>query len=378
MAASAARSQNPMQNCLNDIQHRFYSVQEKICGLCSTDNKVYAFLVIGRVLQTAALVSLAASIAFAFAVGPVSLIAAIPAIALGVLGTYVAGNPQELNGLLQMNRPFVPGQPIGLINSGNNCWLNSGLQLLIHSPSFHRRLRQIPEFSQFLDNYTAAQTSYQKVASSIDTHAIRQFLSRKTAGQITADHTQEDAAQLFEYLFQGPNAIHQFEQQCDGGAPEVRREPMIQIDLNPNLRPHFQQLFNDYFDYRSHIGQHIQLFFQRAPDDLLIQAKRFYQQIDPTSGVLVQGKIDDRLDVPEKLTLPDRFVRSRQSQDYLCDGFTVHNGASHDGGHYTCYLKVQNVWWYLSDSTVYEVPARQALEAMAGGYIFHYSKQNPS
>ncbi len=374
MAISTVVSQNPIQNCLNDIQHRFYSVQEKICGLCSTDSKVYAFLVIGRVLQAAALVSLAASIAFTFMVGPVSLIASIPAIALGILGTYIAGNPQELNDLLQMSRPFVPGQPVGLINSGNNCWLNSSLQLLVNSPSFHRRMRQIPEFSQFLDAYTTTRSGYQKVASNIDTHAIRQFLSRETAGQITTSHTQEDSAQLFEFLFQGPNAIYQFEQRLDGGVPALRREPMIQIDLSPHPLPNFQQLFNNYFDYRSNIGQHIQLFLEQAPDDLLIQAKRFYQQIDPTSGALLQGKINDRLDVSPRLNFPDRFVRSRQAQEYICDGFTIHYGASQDIGHYTCYLKVGNAWWYLSDSNVYEVPERQAFEAMADGYIFHYSK----
>jgi hypothetical protein len=374
VANSLSQIWGPMIDCLNDIRHRLYCIQREICGLCNTDSKVYAFLVIGRALQAAALVSFAVSIAFTFMIGPVFLIAAIPAIAIGVLGTYVAGNPQELNNIVQMGRPFVPGQPVGLINSGNNCWLNSSLQLLVNSPSFHCRMRQIPEFSQFLDNYAAARTGYQKVASSIDTHAIRQFLCRETAGQITDDHTQDDSAQLFEFLFQGLNAIYQFEQQLDGAAPTMRCEPMIQIDLNPNPRLNFQQLFNNYFDYRSNIGQQIQLFFQRPPDELLIQAKRFYQQIDPTSGALLQGKINDRLDVSEKLTLSDRFVRSRQAQEYSCDGFSIHHGSSQDGGHYTCYLKIGDVWWYASDSTIYEVPARQALDAMAYGYIFHYSK----
>jgi hypothetical protein len=363
---------NPMQNCLNDIQHQFYRVQDKICGLCSTDSKVYALLVIGRILQAAALVSLVASVTYAFVVGPISLIAAIPAITLGVLGTYIAGKPQELNDLLQMGRPFVPGQPVGLINGGNDCWLNSSLQLLVNSPSLHRRMHQIPEFSQFLDAYNANRAGYKKVANNIDTHAIRQFLNHETGGQITDDFMQADSAQLFEYLFQGPNAPFQFQQQLDGGAPTVRREPMIQIDLDPRLN--FQQLFNNYFDYRSNIGQHIQLFFQHAPDDLLIQAKRFYQQIDSTTGSLLQGKINERLDISERLTLGARCVPSGQAQDYFCDGFSIHHGLSQNGGHYTCYLKVKNVWWYLSDSTVYEVPASQALEAMKDGYIFHYSK----
>jgi len=379
MATSFFVSLDPIESCLNGIQHRFYDMQKKVFNECNTENKVHAFLIIGRVLQAAALLSFPISIACTFLVGPIFLIASVPAVALGVLGTYVADHPQQLIHFLQ-TRPFGLEQPVGLINSGNNCWLNSSLQLLINAPSFHQRLHRIPEFSQFLDRYAAAQKQFQKAAATIDTHAIRQFLSRETAGQITADHVQEDPAQFFEYLFGNPNALYQFEQQLDGAAPVIRSEPMIQIDLGSHPRLKFQQLFNNYFNYHSEMGQHIQLFLQRPPDALLIQVKRFYQQMDPISGVLMLRKINDPLDAPEKLTLFDRFVRSRQGQDYICDGFTIHHGESQDNGHYTCYLKTGGAWWYLSDSTVHEVPECQALQAMTGGYIFHYSgkQQKPT
>lgn len=376
MAASSAISANPMQNCLNDIQHKFYSVQEKICGLCSTDSKVYAFLILGRVLQASALVSFAASIAFTFIVGPISLLASIPAVALGILGTYIAGNPEETNDQFQMGRPFVPGQPVGLRNGANDCWLNSGLQILVNSPTLQRRLRQIPEFSQFLDAYAAARGDYQKIAKNIDTHAIRRFLSIETAGQITDDYTQADAAQLFEYLFQGANFLYQFDQQMNGGAPVPRREQMISVDLGGNPGPNFQQLFNNFFDYQTDLGQRIQLFFPRLPDDLLIQAKRFYQRVDSTSGVLQQGKIVDPIEVTERLVIPVQYVRNGETSEYHCDGFSIHNGASLDAGHYTCYIKRQDTWWYCSDTRVYEVSQNQALAAMKHGYFFHYSRNS--
>ncbi len=374
MAASMTISQNPIQSCFNQVQHKLYSVQKKICNLCSTDTKVYSFLIIGRVLQAAALIAFVASVAVTFTVGAIALSGVIPAIALGVLGTHIAGNPRELHDLLQIGRPFVPGQPVGLYNSGNDCWLNSSLQLLGNSPAFQGRLRQIPEFSRFLDNYAIAQSGHQKVSKNIDTHLIRGFLSRETAGQVSDGSSQEDAAQLFEYLFQGPHAIYQLDQQVDGGIPTHRREPMIQIDLSSDPRPSFQQLFNHYFDHHTQTGQHLQLFFPRPPNELLIQAKRFYQRLDPVSGALQQGKIDDPLNISERLMLPNRFVRTGESPEYTCDGFTIHYGSSQDGGHYATYIKKGSVWWYCADSAVYEVPARQALAAMKGGYIFHYSR----
>ena len=239
-------------------------------------------------------------------------------------------------------------------------------------------MRQIPEFSQFLDSYTAARNNHQKVAINIDIGAIRQFLSRATAGQITAGALQEDAAQFFEYFFQGPHATHQLEQQLNGNAsipPIIRNEPMIQIDLGTAPCPNFQQLFNDYFDYRSNIGQRIQLFFPRRPDQLLIQAKRFYQQIS-ANGSFQSGKIVNPINVSERLTLPSRFVRTGEDSEYVCDGFLIHHGANLDGGHYTSYIKVgtTNTWWYCSDTTVYEVSSQEALAAMKDGLIFHYSR----
>jgi len=373
--ATTAAAKNPTRNWFYDIQQKIYSFQEKFCGQCSTDNKIYAFLILGRVLQAAAILTFGASIAFAFTAGPIALLATIPAIAMGVLGTFAVGNPQEFNEMLQIARPFVPGQPIGLMNVGNNCWLNSSLQLLTNTPAFHARMRQIPQLSDFLNAYQVNGDSYQKVARNIDTNVIRQFLSRETGGLISESNRQEDAAQFFEYFFQGQHAIHRLDQHIDQGDPIVRREPLLQINLGESSRPSFQELFNSYFDHSSDLGQRIQLFFQRAPIDLFVQANRFYQRTD-TSGALQQGKIVDPIDIPERLALPNRFIRSGENAEYLCDGFSIHNGSSLDGGHYVCYVKRQDKWWYCSDTTVYEVAKGQALDAMKHGYLFHFAKAN--
>ncbi len=376
MSASTSVTQNPPKNFLNDIQHKIYSVHEKIFGLCSTDSKIYAFLILGRVLQTVALISFAVSIAFTFTVGPIALLGVIPAFALGVLGTYIAGNPEELNDLLLAARPFVAGQPVGLVNEGNNCWLNSSLQLMANTPAFHPRMRQIPQLSQFLDAYEKNRTDFQKVAANIDIQGIRQILSRETSGQIVDGSVQEDAAQFFEYIFQGPDAIHQFDQKTNGGAPVLRRESMLQIGLGESPRPNFQQLFNAYFDQRTDTGQRVQLSFQRPPNDLLVQARRFYQQMD-ASGTLQQGKIVEAIDIPERLALANQFAHGGADSEYVCDAFSIHNGASSESGHYTSYVKRQGTWWYCSDTRVYEVAATTALHAMKYGYIFHYAKASP-
>lgn len=371
-------SSNLLQNWVNDVQHRVYSLQQKFLGTCTTEAKVHGLLVLGRVLQTAALVTLIGSLGFAFVVGPPILVVAIPALALGILGTYIAEQPQELNDSLQMIRPFVIGQPVGLRNQKNDCWLNSSLQLIANSPALHPRMRQIPELSRFLDAYTDASLGYQKVAGQIDTHALRQFLSQQTGGQISNGEGQEDAAQLFEYLFEGDHAPYRFDQQINQGAPTLRREPMIAVNLGPNpapgvQRPDFQQLFNHYFNYQTHIGQNVRLTLPRAPDDLLVQAKRFYQGVD-ANGAITYEKINDPIAITERLTLPRESVRGGEVHNYVCDAFSIHNGVSPLGGHYTGYLKRGGVWWYCSDTTIYEATAAEALAAMTRGYIFHFTK----
>ncbi len=368
---SAAATHSPVQNCLNGIQHQLYAVQEKICGLCSTDSKIYALLILGRTLQSAALVSFAASFVFAFLVGPAALIGLVPAVAFCVLGTYIADNPQELNSMVQMPRPFVPGQPVGLMNSAYNCWVNSGLQMLANVPAFEPRMRQVPVLSQFLDAYKDARAGYHKVAPNFDSQQVRQFLSSETRGVINNScYAQEDASELFEYLFQGPNALYRFDHLLNGAPATARHEPMIQLDIQRvNPLPGFGQLFNGFFDHMTDIGQRQQLFFQNSPNDLLIQLKRFYRDPDGTLG-----KINDPIEAPDTIQLPAALVRTGEGATYQCDAFLVHHGTTQHGGHYVSYIKVGNAWWLCSDSSVIEVSATDALSAMKQSYILHYAK----
>lgn len=376
---TALTTPNPIWKFYNDVQHTVYDLHQKAFGSFTTDHKVFTIFVIGRVLQTAALASIVAAVGFSFVAGPIVLTGIIPAVALGVIGSLVAQNPDEINDNLQLMKPFVIGQPIGLRNQGNDCWLNSSLQLLVNSPAFHGRMRQFPELSRFLDTYAGAESGLSKVAS-IDTHALRQDLSRLSGGHISSGATQEDAAQFFEFLFEGLNAPFVFDQRTNGGLPIVRREPMISVSLDGNPLPSFQQLFNNYFNYQDDLSRNLRLTLARPPEDLIVQAKRFYQYRETSSSasatapVIRDGKINDDLDISERLTLSGQCVRNNQSANYDCDAFTIHNGTSQHGGHYTCYVKRQNVWWYCSDSTVYEVSASEALAAMKRGYIFHYKK----
>lgn len=365
-----------VQGISDGIQQAVYCTYDKVCGCCSTDNKIYALLIVGRVLQTAAIVACAASIACAFVVGPIVLVGLIPAVVLGILGTHLSQQPREVNDCIQAARPFVAGQPIGLKNGGNNCWVNSGLQVLSHVPAFHARMRQLPELNQFLDRYAAARAAGTKVSSDIDTNEIRQILHQMTRGvqEIHSGPVQEDAAALFENLFQGPNALYHFQQELNGVPAAVQREPMVQLTIPRGAEiPSFDTLFNQYFNHQTDLGINQRLYFPEAPQDLVVQVRRFYHERN-AAGQWTQGKINDAIAVPENVPLPGQFVRGGGDAAYTCDAFLQHLGSTLLGGHYVAYLKVDGSWWYVSDTAAYAVSDQQAQEAMAHGYIYHYAK----
>jgi hypothetical protein len=348
-------------SCLSQIQQGFYSVQEKIYGLCSTDCKIYTLLIVGRVLQAAAIATVIATAAFLFSVGPIALIGCPLAVLMGILGSHLADGP---------GRPFVPGQPVGLNNTGGNCWLNSGLQLLDHVPAFKGRASRIPELASFLASYQTARAGSQKVADGIDTAAIRRFLSRSTGGAIDPGRRQQDAAQLFEYLFEGGRALYTFDQEINGMPAASRREPLLALNMRADVPFHtINSLLADFFEETTSLGQRRQLFFPRAPNDLLIQFKRFYW--DPSGAA---GKIDGPIGLAERFRLPVNLTRSRETAFYECDAFINHCGTSLNAGHYVTYVKKEGVWWYCSDSVVYEVSESEAWTAMQQSYIIHFKK----
>ncbi len=381
MASSLAPVRGPTTTWAEAIQQKVYQVQEKILDLCGTDDKVYTLFVIGRVLQAAALATLVASIGFAFFATPFTLLGLLPAILIGAVGTYIADDAQGLYDKFQYARPFVPGQPCGIMNPiAANCWLSASLQLLQNSPNFHRRLRQIPQMAAFLDQYNQAAVNHLKYLPHFDTQVLRQTLSQSTQGLIRSSTSQEDAAVLFEYLFQGGNSLYQFDQRINGRLSDTTRpEPMISIILGQNPGAGFEQLFSQFFNSADDRGMQTQLTFQHEPDDLVVQLRRFVQFVDPQTGVYDHHKINDKIAVPMQMAIPRHLVRDgNHGANYVCDGFLVHMG-SLNGGHYASYVKKilpggRESWWCCSDSRVYEVSLPTVEREIQNAYIVHYSR----
>lgn len=342
-----------------------YGFCQRASEQCATTFKVHALYLSGRLLQAAAVASLAFSTVAFFVSAPIGVLGIITTIALGVWGTHLA--EQGNQGVLEPPRPRLPGEPIGFRNDGNDCWLNAGLQLLAHAPALEKRIRAIPIIEQFLDAHRGPTPEPQKISS----HRIREYLNREAGVPIDPGVAQEDAAVLFETLFEGSNALYEFEL-VKGGEPSStsRREPMIQFDLDKGeTAPSFKTLFDRFFSYSDDLGQTVELFFRDQPNELLIQLKRFFQLRDGE-----RGKIDTSIEVPETVELPPERIHAGKKASYVIDGFLVHEGKTSSSGHYVSYIKGGGRWWRCSDSMVKQVTEPQMKDALKTSYILHFSK----
>jgi len=375
----------------------------------STDVKVDLLLIIGRLLQAAALMAIGASIAASFLITPLYLLWTIPSGFLGVLGVALTdiGAPSlgtvggtEWISPPPSEAPFVPGQPIGAVNEGAaNCWLIASLQVLVNNPHFHARFREIPVLATFLERYTAAVASEQKWIAGDGVNAIRQTLGEQMAIN-TKYAQQEDADQFFNWFFQGHNSPHQLEEWIDANLvceeqngqpvfidgkpiPQLRQNGIIQVSLGESTpRPSFQELFNAYFDdmrfnSRKNCQERVQLFFPDVPEHMVIQLKRFGHSGNPEE----EGyKIYDAIDVPQKFSLSSQLVRTGKGADYQCTAFVTHHGYSVRSGHYTAFIKKGDQWWACDDRYVAPISTEQALQSMQSAYIYSFEKvvQAPS
>ncbi|MES2121937.1 MAG: ubiquitin carboxyl-terminal hydrolase family protein [Chlamydiota bacterium] len=365
--------QAAVESCVQRVKEAVHDVQKKVLDLCSADCKVHSLLIFGRVLQAAAVASLVFSSTFVFSATITAIFGAAASVALFALGHWIAENPNKIYDNLMIERPFCPGQPIGLVNTGNNCWLNASLQLILNIPEFQNQIAQCPHLTNANIAYNAAGAAFQKVCPQFDSQKIRENMSRES-NLVSAAHQQEDAGDFFHYYFEGHRANHVLLESVNNGVATIRRDSLFEVNLVSHDRANFQQLFNREFDCMDDSGQRHQLTFVRAPDNLLVQAKRFTQTRDPADGTAILSKNNEAIDITESLNLEGRFVQTGQDVSFRCNGFVVHSGTSLGGGHYVAYIKKGDTWWYCSDSTVREVSLDDAHNAMKHAYILHYRK----
>lgn len=108
-----------------------------------------------------------------------------------------------------------------------------------------------------------------------------------------------------------------------------------------------------------------------APNVATFQLKRF------DSDRIFSGKITKFISYPEELDLrPFMSDTSKPSIKYQLTAVLVHLGHSSNSGHYFCFIKNSNNFWYrMDDSNVTLVTSKNVLEQQA--YVLFYTRKQP-
>ncbi len=220
---------------------------------------------------------------------------------------------------LPESKPILPPTPpIGISNSGNNCWVNALLQFCkavpmlrdsCNSKAYHTLLRRI---DQLLLLEEIGQRDG-KTTSRADSQKLRLALNKRVLDDRFA-HGQHDAAEPLGFILDRlpkeliPRVYHSF--LCSNPAGQkwsTRRElvnsPLILLPIlkSASSDPTFLELFNSYFtllpeqsppcDVKNPVtgahdgilqGEHYQ--FERVPNDLIISFRRFRNRLQPPPG----------------------------------------------------------------------------------------------
>ncbi len=357
-------------------------------GRSKTAWKTHSLVVLSYFLIGVGLALACASVYLATIIHPVLAMATpIVPIALGILLM-----PHQSKGLFSTaSAPvFLSGQPLGIINPGVNCWLNSALQMLCNAsslkelmgdlsngsskaivPSSEQKLSPFQSLYQLISafrNYQAEAEEGERPTSSLSSAAIRKWLSNiKT--EIPAEGTQEDPMAFFEEVHDRSGHFLPLMQRKNEEEELSRKDCFIPLMMLKDGKNSFTKLFNDYFsEYVADSHNQITRWFSTAPKGFLVQAKRFTWNAEGT-----RVKIRDSMDFPMTLQLKKEQCKEG-SRTFSPDAFIIHHGASANSGHYTAYIRRSGYWWHISDSHVTQVNNLEAQNAIKSAYIVHYAQ----
>ncbi len=367
----------------NSIYSKVYTVKNSITQWCSSDCKIYTFLILGRVLQAAAIAVTLLSIATTLIVGPIALAALVPSAGAFLLGhVMVHNNIPARNVFLSMPvlgrlipHAFVPGQPVGLPNIGNSCWINASLQCIIHVPVLRERASQIPELAEFIENYLHVQNTA-RTTTVTPCHSVNNFIVRQLQNRRRTEFSftgQADATAIFEWLLH-QNPLFEFTQRrtLNGQMTETNTiADLIRLELDPLLEATVPELFKDFLDHTiADDGSHLQWRFNTAPETLAVLIGRYNFVVDPMNRSIHRIHIRRPVDgVDTVLTLLPGSVLTLEETRYECVAFIVHYG-SFEGGHYIAYVKKEGNWWRCNDADVCMVSEQEANQKMKESYLF--------
>lgn len=336
----------------------------------------------------------------------------------------------EIMSILQTSTERIEEMPLGLTNSGNNCWANSMIQFMKNIPKIKNSISNLGFFSRLrgikslLSTYQNEEKNSHVRISSVDSQNLRRLISSISPDIISPDVSrQEDAHEAFAIISDLlPKSImkksytysmENLSKPKPGSGPNrkelyIRDEKTFVKSQNEELSfiplsifpsRFFTPCLSDLIDFSfnsTDLGDnHAELegedgklhsydlksenwCYISAPEDIFFSLNRFVAKthVDPTSGErkFHSEKICSKVNVPLVLQLKKEKHIIESDAGYELDSFIIHRGDSVERGHYICCVKKNNHWYECNDSDVRLLSENEATELASSSYLVHYKK----
>lgn len=276
----------------------------------------------------------------------------------------------------------------GLNNIGNTCYLNSGLQMIIHNKDLcnlilnnTRDNKTMVEISNFINEY------HNNSNNSVTPSCIKDFVSAKN--NIFKGYSQQDSSEFIMYMLDAINEeLKKYNDNIDK-LYEHKLSISIKCKLNIclnisiheernnfmifDIKKEFTDLNDCYNEYKSRFKFENDCLYHCDkcnrdtiaskrnkvifwPKHLIIILKRFQQ-----NGMKL-SKNDNEIDIPF-------FWKN----DYKLKGIIFHSGSLH-GGHYVYIGNYNNKWYLFDDNDVSEINDDILNRFKNYGYIYYFEK----
>lgn len=403
--------------------------------LSDTDYKTYCYVILRDLMIAGGFLMGCASF-FLIVINPAFVLGIIPAVALAILGIKlpltsadaVHGTPPKT---------FIPGQPLGLYNEKDNCWLNSALQLTFNLPCLSELVRK-KDSDYYFGFLQKAQKTYEKAQQQdeVDDHSFwlpKSEFNSQTVRKSLYDAMQlpelklgstqieskdpwkqEDPIGIFNFLVTAAQIMLPLRQESHNYQTEDRQPINVAdapapdeacFDVHPGSDfPTFDAAWAAYFNEETANGSVgevaptytiIKKQLTAAPEFFVMHLVREYGEQDPEvlaaaaaereSARLAgeepkdmprfkEGKNRADFDVPQTIKFTEEQCPSEQA-GYRCTGFITHWGITNGGGHYISCLEKEGRYWLLNDQQYpRELTQEEYQEKMKQGSVFIYEK----
>ena len=272
-------------------------------------------------------------------------------------------------------KPTGIKRPKGYMNCGFNsvfqCMMNTISVTKIISQGKSDAARKLRPLAQI---YTEAQANAKPVAEGLNAQIIRKlaapYLDKMDEMEPGNYHRQEDADDIWQSLAGQLGTSYVMNETSENHSKEIA-ESSILLGLE-GTEEKFEDLMTGYFDEVTDRGERIHRSFSKAPDTLVVRAKRTFWS--PEKGRACKSDVSI-LNVPETYTVPQKSTPTgKEKLDYQIKGCVIQKG-SVDDGHFYSLQKKPDGWYLVDDQDVKKVTDEEAAKMLSKADLFFYERQ---